>query len=82
MGLKKLAAKLAEYQDRVEAGKARKIEPKHVRKVLDKLRRKESELVDDLADVSGDRDRDDLERQLHVARQHIDRAEWLLKEVA
>jgi len=82
MGLKKLAAKLVEYQDRVDAGKARKIEPEHVRKVLDKLRRKEARLADDLAGASDKDVREDLERELNIARQHIARAEWLLQEVA
>lgn len=40
MGLKSLAAKLADYQTRLDDGATCRIRPEHVRKVLDKLRHK------------------------------------------
>jgi len=82
MGLKKLARKVAEYQERLATGHASKIEPEHVDKVLGKLRRKEAELSAKLASETDEAERDDLERKLSVARQHIERAEWLQREIA
>jgi len=82
MGLGKLAQKVADYQERLEAGKARTIEPRHVEKVLDKLRRKEAELLARIASETDQDERADLDRKLRVAREHIDRATWLLAEVS
>ncbi|WP_193142185.1 MULTISPECIES: hypothetical protein [unclassified Meridianimarinicoccus] len=82
MGLKKLAGRVEAYRDRVKQGKADKIKPQHVERVLDRLRRKEADLKDKLDHAHGSRDKDRLKRKLRVARKHIERAEWLLKEVA
>jgi len=82
MGLKKLAAKVAEYQKRLEAGKAQKIEPEHVEKVLDKLRRKEADLLSRMATETDADERAELDRKLRVAREHISRAEWLIGEIS
>ena len=82
MGLKKLAQKVADYQDRLDAGKARTIEPEHVEKVLDKLRRKEADLLARIATETDQDERADFDRKLRVAREHITRAEWLLAEVS
>lgn len=82
MGLTKLAQKVADYQQRLEAGKASTIEPRHVEKVLDKLRRKEAELLARIASETERDERVDLDRKLRVAREHMTRAEWLLAEVS
>jgi hypothetical protein len=82
MGLKKLAQKVADYQERLEAGKACAIEPRHVEKVLHKLRRKEAELLARIASETELDERVDLDRKLRVAREHMTRAEWLLAEVS
>ncbi|HBG97473.1 MAG: hypothetical protein JKP98_14970 [Rhodobacteraceae bacterium] len=82
MGLKKLAAKLSGYQDRLDAGKAPKIEIRHVRKVLEKLLKKEQELVERLDAADDPKERASLERKLRVAREHIARAQWLLQELS
>ncbi len=81
MGLKKLAAKVEEYKERLESGKASKIKPKHVEKVLDKLRRKSADLEAEMARATSDEERARLERKMRVARTHTERAEWLLKEI-
>ncbi|NNF23483.1 MAG: hypothetical protein EX258_08220 [Sphingomonadaceae bacterium] len=81
MGLKKLAAKVAEYNDRLERGKARKIKPDHVRKVLHKLREKEAELVAELAEVDDPEKIKRLNHKISIAREHLSRAEWLLDEI-
>lgn len=81
MGLKKLAAKVAEYQERLASGHAAKIGPEHVQQVLDKLRRKEAELLSRIANETESAARDELEHKLHVAREHIARAEWLHRKL-
>ncbi len=81
MGLKKLAAKMAEYNERLESGKASKIKPDHVKKVLEKLRKKSVELQADIASAHSTDKRARLERKLEVARAQEARAEWLLKEL-
>jgi hypothetical protein len=81
MGLKKLAEKVEEYQQRLKAGRAHRIEPEHVEKVLDKLRRKEADLLVRIGTEPDAEERADLERKLGVAREHIARAEWLLTEM-
>lgn len=81
MGLQKLAAKVAEYKTRLEEGKASKIEPKHVAKVLSKLRKKESDLVERIANAGGASDRDRLLLKLEIARDQIGKAQWLLEQL-
>lgn len=82
MGLKKLTAKLAEYQERMDGGKASKIKPDHVMKVLQKLEKKRVELEAEIAAASSPDKRERLERKLEVARAQQDRAEWLLREIS
>lgn len=82
MGLKKLAAKVAEYNERLDAGKARKIKPDHVEKVLKKLRSKEAELKNEIAATPKPEKRERLMRKLGVAQEQITRAEWLLKTLS
>jgi cell division protein FtsB len=81
MGLKKLAAKVAEYKERLESGKAHKIKPGHVEKVLEKLRKKSTELEAEIASAHSSEKRARLEKKLKVARSQEARAEWLLKEL-
>ena len=81
MGLKKLAAKVVEYNERLESGKASKIKPRHVEKVLQKLRAKAADLeVEIAASTSADK-KDRLQGKLGIAQTQIERAEWLLKEL-
>ena len=82
MGLKKLAAKVAEYNERFESGKASKITPSHVEKVLGKLRKKAEELESEIASAQSAEKQDRLRNKLGVARAHIERAEWLLTEIS
>lgn len=81
MGLKKLAAKVADYKDRLESGKAQKIKPDHVEKVLEKLRNKSVELEAEIEATRSSEKRERLERKLEVARAQEERAEWLLREL-
>lgn len=81
MGLKKLAEKVADYKERLESGKAHKIKPSHVEKVLEKLRKKSLELEGDIASTHSADKRARLEKKLKVAKAQVARAEWLLHEI-
>jgi len=81
MGLKKLAAKVIDYNERLENGQASEIKPLHVEKVLEKLRSKSTELEVEIASAKSADKKTRLESKLQIARTHIERAEWLLKEL-
>lgn len=81
MGLKKLAAKLQDYDDRLAEDKASQIKPAHVERVLEKLRKKEAEISHDLLQKHSAGKRERLERKQSVAREQISRAQWLLEKV-
>jgi aminoglycoside phosphotransferase family enzyme len=81
MGLKKLAKKVADYNERLERGAASKIKPGHVEEVLRKLRKKAADLETELSSEQDSDRKARLERKLQIAREHIERAEWLLNEV-
>ena len=81
MGLKELAEKVAEYNDRLEQGKVETFKPDHVEKVLKKLQKKVAELEAEIA-ATGNEDRKmRLNRKLAIAREHVERAEWLLEKI-
>lgn len=82
MGLKKLAAKVEDYNARVESGKASKIKPGHVEAVLQKLRAKSTELEAEIAAATSTDKKARLQGKLAIAQTHIARAEWLLEELA
>jgi len=79
MGLKKLAAKVEEYNARLESGKASKIKPSHVEAVLQKLRSKLTKLETEIATATSADKKARLEGKLAIAQTHIERAEWLLR---
>lgn len=81
MGLKKLAKKVEEYNERLENGKALKIKPHHVEEVLQKLRSKSTELEAEISSAKSVEKKARLDSKLQIARTHIERAEWLLKEL-
>ena len=82
MGLKKLAAKVEEYNARLEDGKASKIKPRHVEKVLQKLGEKSAELKSEIAEAKSLEKKTRLEGKLAIALTHIERAEWLLRKIS
>ncbi|WP_323769290.1 hypothetical protein [Antarctobacter sp.] len=81
MGLKKLAAKVVDYNERLDSGMASEIKPLHVKKVLQKLRSKSTELEGEIASAKTAEKKARLEGKLQIARAHITRAEWLLQEL-
>lgn len=82
MGLKKLAAKVVEYNERLESGNASEIAPSHVEKVLEKLRLKSEELEAEIASAKSPDKKERLTRKLGIARSQMERAEWLLREIS
>ncbi len=82
MGLKKLTAKVEDYNARLESGKASKIKPSHVEKVLQKLREKAADLEAEITTTPSADKKARLEGKLAIAHTHIARAEWLLEELA
>ena len=82
MGTKKLAAKMDDYHARLESGKASKIKPGHVKKVLKKLRSKQAELEAEIESSGSEDKKARLEKKLGIARSHIERGEWLLQEIS
>ena len=82
MGLKKLAEKVEDYKARLESGKASKIEASHVEKVLKELRVKLANIEAEIDSAPSADKKARLEGKRAIARTHIDRAEWLLKELS
>lgn len=81
MGLKELAAKVDEYNSRLEEGKVDQIKPHHVEEVLEKLRKNIASLEADIAAAPSEDKKQRLEQKHAIARAHIERAEWLLKNL-
>ncbi len=81
MGLEKLAAKVIEYNARLESGKASKIKPDDVKKVLKKLRKKSATIQSEIDGATSPEKKSQLQNRLGIAQAHIARAEWLLKEI-
>lgn len=81
MGLKKFAEKLADYNARLESGKAEKIKKTHVEKVMKKLQKKTVQLDTEIASEENTEKKARLQRKLDIAQEHIKRAEWLLTQI-
>lgn len=81
MGLKKSTAKLDDYFERLKQNKAAKITPEHVEKVLEKLRAKERDLLDDLETAQKVDKAERLRSKLNVVHEQLRRGEWLLEEI-
>ena len=81
MGLTKSGEKLDSYFKRLEDGKAAKIEPAHVKKVIVKLQAKQALLKEEIATVKKPSKRERVESKLSIAEDQIQRAEWLLQKI-
>ena len=79
MAYEKLSEKLEKYLARVKAGKASKIKPRDVEKVIAKLQARRAELLDAVEKTPEKAER--LNQKLHMADDLIARAEWLLGEL-
>ncbi|MCI2400862.1 hypothetical protein [Aliiroseovarius subalbicans] len=81
MSMKDISAKLEEYQKRLKQGKAKKVEPKHVQKIIDKLTRKEADLIDELAATTKPGKRERLEKKLETLHSSRETATWLMEKL-
>ncbi len=79
MAYEKLSTKLEEYLARLKAGKASKIKPRDVEKVITKLRARRAELLEAVEKSPAKAER--LNQKLQIADDLIARAEWLLDEL-
>ncbi len=77
MGLESTIEKLDKYYGRLEQGKARKIEPSHVDKILAKLETKARSLQDELAVTTKKSRKQRLTLKLELVREQQARARWL-----
>ena len=73
--------KLDKYYERLEKGKAQKIKPSHVEKVIHKLQSKEKSLLAEIADTQKESKIKRLKRKLELLREQQDRARWLQKKI-
>ncbi len=80
MAHEKLAEKLGDYFARLGAGKAHKIKPRDVEKVIAKLRAWRDALATEA--VSKPEKAERLEHKIKAADELIERAEWLRAEIA
>ena len=81
MDYKSSIEKLDKYYGRLEKGKAQKIKPSHVEKVIRKLEGKEKSLLAEIADTQKDSKIKRLERKLELLRAQQDRARWLQEKI-
>ena len=81
MGLTKIGEKLDKYFSRLENGKAARIKPSHVEKVIAKLRAKQALLKTEIRDSEKPSKKERLESKLVTVHRQIERAEWLLDQV-
>ena len=79
--MNKTEEKLQKYRERLENGKAHKIKPKHVQKMINKLKTKEADIEEDLKTVSKPEKRERLNTKLLTIRHRIEQAEWLLGQI-
>ncbi len=81
MALSKHVEKLDKYYERLESGKAKKIKPSHVDKIIQKLKVKHAELQQEIQDSQKASKKDRLERKLSIVTEQITRAEWMLAQI-
>ena len=74
--------KLDKYFKRLSKGKAQKIKPSHVEKVIRKLAKKEDILRAEIEDAKKETKIERLERKLELLHEQQTRARWLLKEIS
>ena len=82
MGFDKQIDKLNDYFARLDAGKVEKIKTDHVEKVIHKLQAKKAELEEELAEAESERKKDRITNKIGTATEQIERAEWLLGQIA
>ena len=81
MGLENTVEKLDKYFKRLEKGKARKIKPEHVTKVISKLEAKAQLLQSEIATAEKADKKQRLSRKLELVQEQLKRAAWLQDEI-
>ena len=81
MKLKHSIEKLDAYLERLENGKAQKIDPDHVDKVIRKLTRKREEVMADLSEATKPSKKERLVQKCATLDAQIERARWLLDQI-
>jgi len=81
MGFETAVEKLDKYFRRLEKGKAQKIKPSHVEKVISKLEVKTRILQAELAETDKESKKVRLEHKLEMVREQQSRARWLLEKI-
>lgn len=73
--------KLNKYFDRLDKGKAEKIKPAHVEKVIGKLETRKSLLLAEYERTVKESKKERLKGKLAFVDEQIDRAAWLLEKI-
>lgn len=81
MGLENAIEKLDKYFKRLEGGKAKKIKPRHVEKMLRKLEVKAADLKVERDEASKESKQISLQRKLDLTLEQHERARWLLEQI-
>lgn len=81
MGLESAIEKLDKYYKRLDMGKAHKIRPSHVEKMMRKLDAKAALLLIEHAETDKESKKIRLERKLELVQEQQDRARWLLDKI-
>jgi predicted nucleic acid-binding Zn-ribbon protein len=79
--MNKTLEKLEKYRARLKDGKAHKIKPKHVQKMINKLETKKFDIEEDIKSVSKPEKRERLTKKLATIGEQIKQAEWLLSQI-
>ena len=81
MKLKNSIEKLDAYFERLESGKAQKIDPDHVSKMIRKLTKKREGLMGELSEVVKPSKKQRLLQKCATLDAQIERARWLLDQI-
>lgn len=82
MDVERSTEKLDKYYKRLNEGKAKKIKPSHVEKVIRKLQAKEKLLLEEIEETSKDTKLSRLKRKLARVGEQQERARWLLDKIS
>lgn len=81
MKLKNSIEKLDAYFERLESGKAQKIDPDHVSKMIRKLSKKREGLMGELSEAIKPSKKERLVQKCATLDAQIERARWLLDQI-
>ena len=82
MGLENSIEKLDKYFDRLSKGKAKKIKPEHLEKIVRKLMAKEKILLSEIEETAKESKKSRLKRKLSLVHEQQERANWLRDKIS